>query len=181
MKLTQKDDKGKYEHLLKLEHDEQPAKINMRTGEITPVGEDMKLKAYTGATVFNQDAKFFKGFSDAWEWLYYRLTPLELKVVMYMAMKASPVTNSLDPLGEDSSVRELSTAVDISVGKVSIVFKKLLEIGVYGKFEVVDTAKKYTKYWVLNPHLSIKSKVVKDSVVKLFDVTELSQAMIKLK
>lgn len=168
------ENKDKYEYTYNLRHNEKPAFVNLDTGTVAVI--DNKLPVYTGATVFNQKAEFFKSFSNAWEWMYYRVTPLELKVALYLAMKATPVTNSLEPLGDDSSVRELAAATDISTGKVTTVFKNLLEIGVFAKFEVVEEGKKYTRYWVLNPHLSIKSKVVKDTVVKLFENTELSKA-----
>lgn len=165
-----------YNYTYKLEHDQRPAVLDVTTGDIKEIDTKHMTTRDTGASIFNQDASFFKSFSGAWEWLYYRLSPLELKVVVYLAMKAAPITNSLEPLNDDSSVRDLANVVDISKSKITVVFTKLLELGVYGKFEVVEEGKRYMKFWILNPHLAIKSKVIKDGVVKLFQGTELSKA-----
>jgi hypothetical protein len=85
-------------------------------------------------------------------------------------------TNSLKPLDDNITIHELMSYFDISEKKVKTTFKKLFELGVYGKFEVAKKNKDYTKYWIVNPYLSFKGKTIEKSITELFKGTHISIA-----
>lgn len=164
-----------YNKEIKLNDNELPAKINSETGEVTVI-DTVSHKRNPDAVVFEPQAKFSKHYDKSWQYLYYRTSPLEYKVATFIAMKAKPFTNSLEPLNDDTSVRELAAYCDISTGKVKPTFDKLFDLGVFGKFEVVDESKNHTRYWILNPYLSVHSKAVDKGIMILFQNTELANA-----
>jgi hypothetical protein len=51
------------------------------------------------------------------------------------------------------------------------VVKKLFELGVFAKFDVVEVDMEYKKYWVFNPYLSFNGRVMETSMKNLFKNT----------
>lgn len=168
-----------YEETIKLHHNEVPAKINVETGIVSEIEKKTIPKGKENVVKFDPEALFSKHYNKAWEFLYYKLSPLEIKVALYLAMKAKAFTNSLEPLNDDTSVREISDLVGISVGKVKPVFERLFQLGVYGKFEIVEAKKGYTKYWVLNPFLSFNGATIQKGIVELFRGTQVALSLRK--
>lgn len=153
---------------------ERPAKYNVETGqyEILPSGH----KSNNGDIInFKTEDQFIKIFPKAWEFLYLKTTPLEFKVAQKMSTMIKMMTNSLEPLDDEYTYQQLADEFSISKTKAIKVFKRLFELGVYGKFEVYDSNHKHTKYWVLNPYLAINGKAISKTTLNLFSTTDLSK------
>lgn len=165
-----------YERTIKLQDNEVAGKVNSETGEVTLVGDPKKPNNNKDLISFEPDAIFSRCYNKSWDYLYYKTTPLEFSVAKFLAIKAKAFTNSLDPLSDESTIREVSKHVNISTGKVKDVFERLFLLGVYGKWEVSEIGKGRTKYWILNPYLSFNGKKIDKSIVTLFEKTEIAKA-----
>jgi len=148
-----------YKKELKLKHNELPAIVDAETGEVTIVKE-RKNNIPDGKEVFQPDGFFKKDYSNSWKFLNNNLSPLEYKCAHTLALMAKANTNSLEPLNDDTTLLELMEVLGVSINKVKPILKKLWELGVYGKFEVKDADKPYTKYWIFNPYLSCSEEFV---------------------
>lgn len=173
-KIMQK--QGDYERIISLKHNECPAKMNVETGEIKLLDVPKKQNNNPDLIEFEPNAIFSRSYSKSWEFLYYKTTDKEYKVAQYLAFKAKAFTNSLEPLSDDSTVREIAEATGISKDKVTQTFARLFELGVYGKWEVNELIKGRTKYWIFNPYLSFNGKRVDKNIVTLFDKTAIAKA-----
>lgn len=152
-------------------------KLNKETGEV----EDIELPVANKQTgkhsdlmIFEPDGLFVKEYSPGWDWLYLHTTALEYKVAGYLSHRAHPVTNSLKPLSDGTTQRELAAILRISLGKVSVTINRLFELGVFGKFEV-HADKEYKKYWLFNPYLTFRGKYLHQSVWELFKDTNIAK------
>lgn len=163
-----------YERTIKLQEDELPAKINVETGHVTTL--EIKKPNNPNLIPFEPTAIFSRSYTKSWEFLYYKTTDKEYKVAQYLAFKAKAFTNSLEPLSDDSTVREIAAAVGISKDKVTSIFNRLFDLGVYGKWEVSEIDKGKKKYWILNPYLSFNGKRIDKNIVTLFDNTAIAKA-----
>lgn len=180
MKLTYRNvtrTKTGYDVEIPLLDNESVMKLNHDTGEI----ESVELPAPTPQSgkhpdliVFEPDAIFAKTFPAGWKWLYINTTPLEYKVASYLSHLAHPVTNSLKPLSDSTTQRELAYELNISKGAVPLVINKLFTLGVFGKFEVHED-KEYKKYWLFNPYLVFRGKYLQQSVWDLFKDTTIAK------
>lgn len=164
-----------YERVIKLDHNEVAAKINVETGEIKPIKEN-KRKLADGKIIFEPDATFYKAYTKSWLYLDKVLKAHEYKAAHKLALKAKAFTNSLEPLNDDTLVSTLVEELGIGKNQVKTVLYRLFELGVYGKFEVAEPGKRYTKYWLLNPYLSFNGKVIDASIAELFRNTLVAQA-----
>jgi hypothetical protein len=84
-------------------------------------------------------------------------------------------TNSLDPLDDEFSTYALEEFFKVDRRKIKKIFKKLFDMGVYGKFSVSEIDEPYKNYWILNPFISCKGKLIESDVVRLFYKTEITQ------
>jgi len=159
-----------------LKHNECPATMNVETGEIKVLATPKKVNNNPDLIEFEPSAIFSRSYSKSWEYLYYKTNDQEFKVAQYLAFKAKAFTNSLEPLSDESTVREIAEATGISIGKVTIVFSRLFTLGVYGKWEVSELGKGRTKYWIFNPYLSFNGKRVDKNIVTLFENTAIAKA-----
>jgi predicted transcriptional regulator len=183
MKLTRKDitpTKTGYNASITLGHDELPAKVNKDTGElvVADMPEQPKRSVNKGKSdtiLFEPNSPFNKTYKVGWKWLYYNTTPLEYKTASLLSLMAKPYTSSLKPLNDDMSIRDLAYELNISKSHVQKVMDKLFELGVYGKFEVVNADKEHTKYWVFNPFLVFTGRYIKDSVYEMFKDTHIAK------
>lgn len=164
-----------YEQIIKLHHNEVPAKVNLETGEIKQVIQT-KRKLPQGKTIFEPDASFYKSYTKSWIYLDKVLKPHEYKAAHRLAMKAKAFTNSLEPLNDDTLVSTLVEELGVGKNQVKQVLEKLFDLGVYGRFEVAEPGKKYTKYWLLNPYLSFNGKVIDVAIADLFKNTLVAKA-----
>lgn len=158
-----------YQKTLTLRDHERPAIMNMETGEIQEIVTNKPRNP--DAVKFAEGKAFIKTFPKAWDLLYKMTTPLEYKIAMRMSQNVKMMTNSLEPLNDETTYQELADSFSISRAKAFSAFKKLFELGVYGKFEVYDSSFKHTKYWVFNPYLSINGAVVSKTTLNLFSTT----------
>ena len=81
---------------------------------------------------------------------------------------AEAYTNSLEPLNDETTINQLASLFGISRNKVTPTLKKLFQLGVYAKFEVVKPDVPYTKYWILNPFLSFNGRTLDSDIANLF-------------
>ena len=167
-----------YNVTLDVAHNEQVATVNTETGEVNVIDTKQQRKTYKGdpeVVLFEPDALFSKTFPVGWKWLYFNTKPVEYKVASYLALKAQPVTNSLKPLGDDMTIRDIANELGIGVGSVKYVIDRLFQLGVFGKFEVVNSKREHTKYWVFNPYLMFTGRYLKASVWELFKDTTIAK------
>ena len=171
--------KDGYNVNLPLKHNQVAAIIDQETGDIEQVdivpSKTKGKRTDPDVILFEPHALFTKNFPVGWKWLYFNTKPLEYKAASYLAMKAQPVTNSLKPLGDSSTVREIANELNISTGKVKYLVDRLFELGVFAKFEVINANKEHTKYWVFNPYLMFTGKYLKVSVWELFKDTTIAK------
>jgi hypothetical protein len=165
----------KYEKLIELNHNEIPAIINVETGEIKQL-ESKKNNIPSGKEVFEPTALFKKDYLKTWSFLKRELTPLEYTSAHTLALMAKANTNSLEPLNDETTLKELMEILNVSINKVKPILKKLWLYGVYGKFEVAEVGKLYTKYWILNPYLSFSGKLIESDIADLFKNTHCAKA-----
>lgn len=120
------------------------------------------------------EKSYKRRFEGGWLYLHKVLSPTQFKVASYMEMKASPFTNSLEPLSDKTSIRELAKEFGVGVNTVKSTFNKLFEVGVYGRFEVGDAGSKVS-YWIFNPFLSFNGDKIDYSIVSLFKNTAIGK------
>lgn len=160
-----------YKTTIRLNHNEIPAKINLETGEVKPKKNNNIPEGYV---LHAPGVPYDKIYTKSWRFLKTQLTQLEFSVAFELAMMAKAFTNSLEPLNDATTIPELVEKFQISKNKVRPVFQKLFKLGVYGKFEVYDRTKPYTKYWVLNPYLTFNGNVLSSDIARLFSGTDIA-------
>ncbi len=165
-----------YEQTLKLKHNELPAKINAETGELIKLRKRRTKTVENDNIVFEPNATFYKSFTKSWMYLDRVLKPHEYKAAHRLAFKAKAFTNSLEPLNDDTLVSTLVEELGVGKNQVKQVLERLFELGVYGRFEVAEYGKRFTKYWLLNPYLSFNGKVINKAIAELFKNTLVAQA-----
>lgn len=125
---------------------------------------------------FDYGGRFSKEYNNSWHFLLREFSPLEVSAVSYLIAMAKMNTGSLEPLDDNTTVKELTFKLNISKNNVNKVLKKLFLYGVYGRFEVYDPNKPYTKYWIINPFLSFAGIYIDTDIVNLFKGTYVAQA-----
>lgn len=162
-----------YLKTIKLKHNEIPAKINLETGEVTGINQ---THGQTNLVKFDHGKQFKKEYNNSWLFLLRELKPLEVSAVSYLVSFAKMNTGSLEPLNDDMTVRDLSFNLNISVNRVNQILKVLFLYGVYGKFEVYNPDKPFTKYWLINPHLAFAGTHIDSDILSLFKDTYVAKA-----
>lgn len=166
--------KNDYFKEIGLKHHEVPAKVDLETGEVTTV-ESKKLPL--NQIPFGRlETAWKKSFTPSWMFLELRCSELELKIVRLMVYISKPFTNSLEPLSDDMTIIEMAEFFKVDRRKLKKSLDKLFNMGVYGRFEVVDKNKGYTKYWLLNPYISFEGSLINSDIKSLFDGTEIALA-----
>lgn len=167
--------KTDYKTEIKLKHNEAPAKINLETGEIVQVTSKPN-NIPEGKEIFEPDALFRKDYCNSWAFLQRELSHFEFTVCFSLALLAKANTNSLEPLNDSSTIAELMEILNISKNKVTPTLDVLWNYGVYGKFEVKDANRPYTKHWILNPYLSFNGRLIESDIAFLFKNTHIAKA-----
>ena len=159
-----------------LKHDEKALKVNS-DGEYKEIPHgNPKRVVLTG----KDRLKFTKVIDLADKYLLAKLSPIEYKIVSIMKMKADITTNSLEPLNNEMSLRELEKEFaeygkdGTSRSTLKKTLDSLLKMGVYGMFNLYEYPQKYANYWILNPYISHKSKTVPIELLELFKNTEIA-------
>lgn len=162
-----------YTQSVELNNNETLAKVNTETGEITtfqsnkrklPEGTQ-KLKYNNFSIVNNESIIKLKEL----------LTNEELGVVIHMISIADFNSNSLEPLSNELSLRELSAILNINKNRVKTIIGKLYKCGVYLSIKVYEDHEK--EYWVLNPAISWKGRLIKDSIFTHFKNTMITKIL----
>ena len=163
-----------YKATIALQHNEVPVALDKETGNLREI-KHKKSNIPEGKEVFEAKAQFQKTYTKSWIFLKQELNPFEFKIAFELALMAKAYTNSLEPLNDDTTVNQLALFFDISRNKVTPTLKKLHNLGVYGKFEVIEVGITYTKYWILNPYLSFNGQLIDSGIAKLFKNTVIAR------
>lgn len=159
-----------YKTELKLNHNEVPAKVNIETGEVLTINkrpnnlpEGKSKLDYNNFSIIN---------NDMLRVLFDECNSNELKVILHMVYMSEFGNNSLKPLGDELSYRELSRIFNIDDKTIKTILTRLKYLGVYLQLNIteVDGAK---EYWVLNPYISWKGKLKNDSLFITFANTRI--------
>ena len=159
-----------YSKTIKLKDNESLAKINQETGEVTVVGNrannipDGKSKLdYTNFSIIN---------NEMLKVLLAECSSTEIKVILHLIYLSNFNNNSLQPLNDDTSTRELASIFGIDHKTVKKIFSNLKYLGVYLQLNIteVDGQK---EYWILNPYISWKGKLKYDSLFETFRLTRI--------
>jgi len=167
-----------YTRNLKLKDNEIPAKINLETGEILEV-RNMFNSMPEGKELWLKNEKFSKMFSYSWKFLSTALNSDELKALVVMSLMTQAGTNSIPPLNEEVSMLRMEEYFGISRKKLPKIFKNLFDLGVFAKFEVATEEEPYKKYWILNPYISFKGRLIDSDIARLFYGTRVEKEYIK--
>jgi biotin operon repressor len=159
-----------YEQTVKLRHNEVAAKINIETGEYTEVSKRPN-NIPSGKEIHSAKDEFAKVYSKVDLFLLKILTPVEYRVVSIMRSRSKMNTNSLEPLSDESSIKELTEVLDSNRNTITKVITKLRELGVFATFEVTNQYNQRVKCWILNPYISFKGKIISTEIIGLFDNT----------
>lgn len=165
--------KKDYETTVKMNHNESLFITNKETGETKEVIKRQNNFA-EGKELWIPDSTFRKFYPESWDYLKEELSDLEFKATFFLAMRAKAYTNSLEPLNDNTTYTKLTEVLGVGKNSVDAILKKLWKIGVYGKFEVVNSSVDYTKYWVLNPYLFFSGKFIKSDIANLFSGTRIA-------
>jgi hypothetical protein len=166
-----------YEQTIKLDHNEIPAKFNLETGEIAYVGIHRSKNKTKGIQEKHEPgAKFYKNYPASWAFLKKNLEPYEYMAAHSLALRAKANTNSLEPLNDDTVISILVEEIGVSKNRVKSVLQHLFDLGVYGRFDIAEVGKRYTKYWILNPYLSFNGTIIDKSISELFKNTLVAKA-----
>lgn len=167
-----------YTRNLRLKDNEAPAKINLETGEIIEV-RNIFNSIPEGKELWLKNEKFSKMFSYSWGFLVRHLKSDELKVLVIMSLMAQPSTNSMPPLNEEVSMLQMEDYFGVDRRKLPKIFKTLFEVGVFARFEVANEDEHYKAYWILNPYISFKGKLISSDIAKLFYGTRVEKEYVK--
>lgn len=163
-----------YTQQLRLNDNEIPAKINLDTGELI---HEAKKSNNIPEGYSKLDYKEFGMLNlDISRKLENYFTNTELSVIFKMISRCDFNTNSLKPLNDDMSLRDLADEFGISKSSVPKVFSKLFSMGVYGTFRISEH-KEETLYWILNPYIFWRGRLKNDSIFIHFSNTDISKLL----
>jgi len=164
-----------YQKTVSLNDHEALMKLDKRTGEIAEV---KSVGGNPNASYHISRTKFKKVYQPAMSFLSRHLTNEELGLVYKMIEKAKPYSNSLNPFNNETSLRTLEEHFGVSKNKVKRMLDRLFNMGVYGKFELVEENKEYTKYWILNPYIAFNGKTIDKGIQDLFSRTDIAKIVL---
>lgn len=167
--------KQDYKTEFRLNHNELPATINLNTGEVKELHKRPN-NIPRGKEVFEEKGDFKKDYTKSWKYLKGVLTPIEYSAAHTLALMAKMNTNSLEPISDDTPHIQLEQDLGLSKNMVKKVLERLFHYGVYGRFDVSDPKKPYTKFWIVNPYLSFSGKLIDSDIKNLFDGTRIARA-----
>lgn len=166
--------KNKYTTELKLNHNEIPAKIDLDTGEVTPI------KQKSNNIPEGKSKLDYKNFgiinNDMIKVLERECSNLELAVILKLISRINFNTNSLRPLNNDTTVRILADEFNIGINSVTKLFKNLEHIGVYAQFKISEVGKSgisSNEYWILNPYIVWRGRLKNDVIFNYFINTKI--------
>ena len=175
-----------YKQVIQLNDNEVPAVVNMETGEVSTLtpnryNQNRQKKLKIGEEYFLKNEPFDKVFAKSMEFLKRNTTNDEFAVAYELIILANKYDNSLEPLCDKTVALELSNALKCRKNLINPILFKLYQLGVYGRFDVHNPAKPFTKYWVLNPYLNFRGNIIDSDIVKIFNVTYIGMHYLGIK
>ena len=164
-----------YKKTINLSDKEQAAKVNLETGELTLIKE-FHNKLPEGKSVFEL-SEFAKLNINAIAVMKEILSKDECFIVLQMIQMTEFNTNSLKPLSDETTQKELSDLFGVGKNQVQKYIKHLFELGVFAQFKISKYGLK--EYWILNPYISFKGKTIEDSIFKNFSNTIITDKILK--
>jgi len=159
-----------YEFNLQLKHNEAPAKIDKETGEYIEVKPKKPLPE--NKTIFPMN-EFTKLNLEVIPFLSSELNHNEMSIIYQMIALTEYNTNSLEPLSNETSLKELSERFKIGINQVKKYFQHLYDLGVYAQFKVCKEDRK--EFWILNPYIAFRGKLIEDSIHDNFKGTRIEK------
>lgn len=129
------------------------------------------MSSQTKNIKFKHNQPFQMTFTKAWKLLETQTSKKEFEVAVKLSLMAKAFTNSLEPLSQDSTTRELAEQFKCCATDISKVFKRLFELGVIGKFETGNKFNRIERYYVFNPYLSFNGNEIDELIPNLFSET----------
>lgn len=159
-----------YKQTIELNNNESLAKVNNETGEVTTF-QSNKRKLPEGKSKLDYD-NFSIINNNMLKVLFKECSASEIKVILHMIYLSEFNSNSLNPLNNETSHRELGKIFDLDHKTIKTIFTSLKTLGVYLQLNIteVDGVK---EYWVLNPYISWKGKLKSDSLFLIFANTKI--------
>jgi reverse gyrase len=160
-----------YTQTIKLKDNELPAKINVETGEVKEVNhkknnipEGKSKLGYDNFSITNNKMAMI---------LEKHCSNEELGIIYKMISKSEFNTNSLNPLTDDTSIRDLANEFNVGKNKVIKIFSKLFELGVYAQISIANDINYGKPYWILNPYISWKGNLINSDIKRHFISTKI--------
>lgn len=148
-------------------------KLDQETGEIIKIRrktnnipEGYSMLDYKDFSIVNNDiVRKLKDF----------ITTEEFGVILYMISISDFNSNSLDPLCDELSLRDKAEILNIKKDKVKRITDRLFKLGVFLSIRVYEDQEK--EYWVLNPYISWRGRLTKDSIFVHFKDCTISKLL----
>ena len=167
-----------YEQTVKLRHNEELIKVDVETGDMSKITK-RNNNLPKGKSVLDY-SRFHIG-NDLFTKAMLKgnlMTNEELGIVSHMSSLAEINTNSLRPITDDTTLKELSERFRVDRRRVEAIFKKLFHLGVYMQLRYFsDSEQQEVQYWVLNPYISWKGKLKTDSIFMQFADTTIAKLL----
>jgi hypothetical protein len=169
-----------YKESVQLKHHELPAKYNSITGEYKELKAKNKLPE--GKEKYQE-----KFMTDSFSKLNLRIlpylievfNPIEIKMIVKMIELIDYNSNSLDPINNETSLRDLAKTFDVSRNRIKTYLEHLFKFGVYAQFKVHTDTKK--EFWILNPYIAWQGELIDSGLKANFKNTKIELYLRKLK
>jgi hypothetical protein len=169
-----------YTETIKFKHHQSPAIYDGITGEYKQVKTKNKLPE--GKVKYQE-----KGMTDSFSKLNNKIldylldvfNPIEIKMIIKMIELSEFNSNSLDPLNNDYSLRELAIFFGVSRDRIKTYLDHLFKMGVYAQFKVYADGKK--EFWILNPYIAWQGELIDSGLKANFKNTKIELYLRKLK
>jgi hypothetical protein len=161
-----------YEVHLGLKHNEAPAKIDLNTGEVIEVKATKKNRLPEGQQLSMQK-NFVKLENRLKPFLKENLNTNEMCILYEMIQMIEYKTNSLKPLRDDTSLKELSEIFQVGKNQIKKYLSSLYKLGVYSQHRVYTDHDK--EWWVLNPDVAFNGKFGDTQLFNHFKDTRISK------
>lgn len=162
----------------KLKHNESLMKVDLETGDLTPITKRPN-NIPEGKERFSYDEAWVKSYERSWEYLVDNLKPHELKIAIKMSTMTEYSTNSLAPLDSATSMQNLSKKFGVGINQIKKSIDRLMKIGVYATFTYGHYRRGIVTEWVFNPFISFKGKLVDSDLKNLFVDTKVAKHFLR--
>lgn len=169
-----------YTESVPLKHHQSPAIYDEITGEYKKLNPKNKLPE--GKEKYQE-----KCMTDSFSKLNLRIlpylieifNPIEIKMILKMIELIDYNSNSLDPINNDTSLRDLAKTFDVSRNRIKTYLEHLFKFGVYASFKVHKDKKE--EFWILNPYIAWQGELIDSGLKANFKGTKIEIYLRKLK